>query len=224
MPEIDLRQSADGRIVIIHDETLDRTTTGSGPVGEQTFLQLRQHRLVANDGTVLEDRIPSLEEALAWAEGRAVLMLDIKRDVDPEVLIPILKATNAENRSILIVYNFDDLFFYHDQLPHIAISAPIRNRQDLQRVIDGGFPLRQLVAWLGVGNFDPELVRELNGRGIRTSMGTFRQIDGQAQSEGASVFRAFFDQGLGMVSTDVPSVAAPLAHASQPRTTVGASR
>jgi glycerophosphoryl diester phosphodiesterase len=61
MVELDIHLSADGRCVVIHDETVDRTTDGQGAVGDKTFAELRE--LDAGDGA----RIPSFDEVLAWA-------------------------------------------------------------------------------------------------------------------------------------------------------------
>ena len=65
--ECDLRTSADGHIVLMHDATVDRTTDGSGEVCDMTLLQLRRHRLrgpTAGGGkTVWKDQtIPTLIE------------------------------------------------------------------------------------------------------------------------------------------------------------------
>lgn len=61
MVEFDVHLSADGRCVVIHDETVDRTTDGHGAVGELTYAELRE--LDAGEG----ERIPSLEELLEWS-------------------------------------------------------------------------------------------------------------------------------------------------------------
>lgn len=61
MVEFDVHLTVDGRCVVIHDETVDRTTDGSGPVAAKTFAELRE--LDAGDG----QRIPALEEVLEWA-------------------------------------------------------------------------------------------------------------------------------------------------------------
>lgn len=61
MVEFDVHLTADDRCVVIHDETVDRTTDGHGPVGEKTFAELRE--LDAGNG----QRIPALDEVLEWA-------------------------------------------------------------------------------------------------------------------------------------------------------------
>ena len=69
--EMDVRCSRDGRLVVMHDATVDRTTDGSGLVEEMTWTELE--RLDAGGG----ERVPSVEAALAAASGVGV-MLEIK--------------------------------------------------------------------------------------------------------------------------------------------------
>src|ERR671938_442670 len=64
--EVDVHLSRDGALVVIHDETLERTTNGSGLVRERTLAELQ--RLDAGHG----ERIPTLEEVLVWARGRGI--------------------------------------------------------------------------------------------------------------------------------------------------------
>ena len=70
--EVDVRRTRDGHLVLLHDELVDRTTDGRGPVSQMTWQELQ--RL---DGRESE-RVPSVEAALAAAAGRAGMMLEIK--------------------------------------------------------------------------------------------------------------------------------------------------
>jgi glycerophosphoryl diester phosphodiesterase len=72
---------------MIHDETLDRTTDGAGPIAELTLRQVR--KLDAGNG----ERIPSLKEVLDEVSGRALMVLEIKgRDIEDEVLAVVRRA------------------------------------------------------------------------------------------------------------------------------------
>ncbi|QDT69450.1 putative glycerophosphoryl diester phosphodiesterase 1 [Planctomycetes bacterium MalM25] len=74
--EIDIRMTKDRRFVVMHDKTLDRTTTGSGKISHQTLAEIQQLRLRNGYGLPTEHRAPSLEEAFEVARGRAVLYID----------------------------------------------------------------------------------------------------------------------------------------------------
>ncbi|MEM2795626.1 MAG: glycerophosphodiester phosphodiesterase family protein, partial [Thermofilaceae archaeon] len=79
--EVDVRLSRDGVPVVIHDETVDRTTNGSGRVSDMTLKELK--RLDAGAG----EQIPLLEEVLEVVKGHAPLFAEIK---ELEVVKPSL--------------------------------------------------------------------------------------------------------------------------------------
>ncbi|MDG2523000.1 glycerophosphodiester phosphodiesterase family protein [Caulobacter segnis] len=88
MVELDVRRTADGALVLIHDETLDRTTNGSGPVSAHTLAQIRALKVKAEKGgpsAPLTDRqVPTYAEALDLAKGRILINVDAKADVYEE--------------------------------------------------------------------------------------------------------------------------------------------
>ena len=84
--EVDVRLSADDVPVVIHDETVDRTTDGTGKVAEMTLEELR--RLDAGQG----ERIPTLEEVLDAVRGRAILFVELKVD---EAALPALELVRG---------------------------------------------------------------------------------------------------------------------------------
>ncbi len=77
--EIDVQLSADGVPVLMHDETVDRTTSLSGPLRSFTFAQL--HNANAGDG----ESVPSLDELMTLVAGRLTVMCELKQTTgDPE--------------------------------------------------------------------------------------------------------------------------------------------
>ncbi|MDE8650709.1 glycerophosphodiester phosphodiesterase family protein [Novosphingobium album (ex Liu et al. 2023)] len=99
--EIDIRVTADGRLVLMHDSTLDRTTNGHGRVSEITFEALRKLRLKPAGGgrdiTMLSDRqVPTLEEALAVAKGRILINMDAKDPVQERIFEMVEKTGMAD--------------------------------------------------------------------------------------------------------------------------------
>lgn len=81
MIELDLTLTKDGFPVVIHDETLDRTTTGKGLVSDYTLEELQQ--LDAGSWFSEEhsgEPIPTLEEVLEFAKGKISVNIEIKSE------------------------------------------------------------------------------------------------------------------------------------------------
>jgi len=83
--EVDIQRHGSDGFVILHDETLDRETSGSGPVGAQKVHALRQLRMRDNDGKVTAEPVLLLDDlaellATAPVDANAVLQLDLKND------------------------------------------------------------------------------------------------------------------------------------------------
>ena len=94
--EIDPRLTKDSVIVLMHDETIDRTTTGKGKVSDYTYAELQKFNLVDRDGNVTAFKIPSLKACLDWSKGKTILNLDIK-DVPLEVMAAFIEKEQPTN-------------------------------------------------------------------------------------------------------------------------------
>ncbi len=80
MIELDVRYSLDRHLVVVHDQKVDRTTDGTGPVALKTLLELKE--LDAGKG----ERIPTLEEVLEFGIGRTKFVIELKENgVEHEV-------------------------------------------------------------------------------------------------------------------------------------------
>jgi len=76
--EFDVHLTADGELVVIHDATLERTTTGHGAVADTTLAQLRTLRLRGRDGGVTHESVPTLAEVLDTAGPPVQVLPEIK--------------------------------------------------------------------------------------------------------------------------------------------------
>lgn len=108
--ELDVRTSSDGVLVVFHDETLDRNTTGTGRLSEHTWAQLSRVRVndPANpDRPEAPDGEPLLrfEDLLAaWPDVR--LNVDLKDDAAADAIVPLLRRYDAWDR--VLVASFHD--------------------------------------------------------------------------------------------------------------------
>lgn len=109
--ELDAKLTRDGQIVVHHDGTLDRTTTGSGRVPEHTLAQIRQLDAGGKfDARFVGERVPALEEVLA-AFGRELLInVELKdyehpRDDLPQAAAALVRSMGLQARVLFSSFN-----------------------------------------------------------------------------------------------------------------------
>ncbi len=98
--ELDAMLSADGHLVVIHDDTVDRTTDGRGPVRQKTLAELKTLDAGARfDARFAGERIPTLREALHLAAGNpAFVNVEIKTDS--------LKGDGLEEKLVALIRGY----------------------------------------------------------------------------------------------------------------------
>ncbi|MFC3196325.1 glycerophosphodiester phosphodiesterase family protein [Parapedobacter deserti] len=202
--ECDVRMSKDSVLVLMHDETLDRTTTGSGKIHETDFAALRKMRLKDPEGKATNYRIPTLDEALKWGKGKVVFTIDVKRGVPYAAVIEAIRRNNAAAYSVVITYSADEAAAVHQLAPNIMISASIRSTDDLLRLGDRNVPDNRLVAFVGTSEASPQLYDRLHGHGILCILGTMGNLDKQAATRGDTVYVGLVERGADILSTDRP--------------------
>lgn len=97
--ELDLKKTSDGEMVIMHDDTIDRTTNGKGKVSGYTLEQLRAFGLRNGLGRVTNNKIPTLREVMTALKGKVLVNLDKSYQYYSEALA-ILKETGTVNQAI----------------------------------------------------------------------------------------------------------------------------
>lgn len=208
--ECDVRRTADGVLVLMHDDELERTTDGQGRVSTSNAADLERLRLRDEAGTLTEHPVPTVDGALEWARGKATLMLDIKEGVPPADVVAAIRRSGAEDRVVVILYTTPDLRRYLEVAPDLAYSVSTRNPRDVQAVLATGADPTRLIAFIGVGRFDPRVPVLLHEHGIRAILGTFGEIDDRARREGGEAFESLLDGGIDVLATDavLPAVEA----------------
>ncbi len=100
MVEIDVRETRDGTLVLMHDETIDRTTNGEGKVSDWTFDSIKSVRLVDGLNVPTEHQVPTLEEALMVAKDKILINLDKSYDIFDKC-ISIAEKTGTLNQIVI---------------------------------------------------------------------------------------------------------------------------
>jgi glycerophosphoryl diester phosphodiesterase len=160
--ECDVHLSSDGRLVVIHDHTLDRTTNGTGVVHDYTAAELR--KLDAGEG----EKIPLLQEVIELAIGKVGLVIELK-NLPPlypgleEKLINMLRQLGAIQECAVVSFN------------HAAIHELRKVEPNLQLgILEGARPLHpgKMLRETGAdvysphwGATDPHVVQEVHAAG-----------------------------------------------------------
>lgn len=167
--EIDVQKSADGAFVLMHDDTLDRTTTGEGEARNLTLAELKALRLVDNDGQETGFRIPTLDEALSWGDGRTIFALDRKGDTTYQDLVSEAERAGALNRVIFATYSLDDAAAVAALSPDAMIVVPLEKPEDLDALRAKGVDLNHVISWGGTEVPMPDFYAQLAAAGVETA-------------------------------------------------------
>ncbi|WP_205503758.1 glycerophosphodiester phosphodiesterase family protein [Rufibacter psychrotolerans] len=204
--EVDPRLTKDSVIVLMHDATLDRTTTGSGKVSDHTWEELKALRLKDVKGNVTEHRIPTLEEAIAWSKGKTILNLD-KKDVPLEMTAALLQKQKAEAHVMVTVHTAAQAKFYYDRNKDIMFSAFVKTRKALEEYEAAGIPWSHMIAYIGPQN-KPEnkvLFDLLHQRGVMCMISAAPSYDKLTDTEAqAQAYRGVFQGGADILESDYP--------------------
>ena len=203
--EIDIAQTSDGVLVLMHDDTVDRTTTGEGAVSDLTLAQFQALSLQDNDGQTLDAHPPTLREALDWADGRTILELDVKRGVSYEDVIAEVRSANAADRIVFITYSVGAARRVHRLAPDFMISTEVTNDAELEELEDAGIDLTRILAWTGIEEPNSELNIALAHRGVEAMFGTLGgrdSWDDRFAAAGHDQYAQFAETGLQLISTD----------------------
>ncbi len=211
--EIDPRLTKDSVVVLMHDATLNRTTNGTGKVADYTYAELQQLRLKDLAGNLTPYKIPTLEEAINWSVGKAILNLD-KKDVPLPLLARILSA-NTNKVIMITVHNAEQAAYYYQLNPQRMFSAFIKTKAALLEYEAAGIPLKSMIAYIGSVNKpeNKELLDLLHAKGIKCMISAAPVYDKQKNAkERAASYRDIFKQGADILESDFPiEVAAAIA-------------
>ncbi len=204
--ELDVRRTPDGHLVLMHDASLDRTTTGAGRVDATPFAAVRAVRLLDVRGALTSFRVPTLAEALAWAEGRAVIMLDSKGDVPYPEIVAAVRAARAENRVVVIVYSLAAHEAVTALAPDLNVSSSLDTPAEADALLaagrEGRVDLSRTIAFAGVGRADPEVVARMHAAGVRVQVGTFPLDAAADAATDPAVYTPFLEAGIDVLATD----------------------
>ncbi|MVZ66408.1 glycerophosphodiester phosphodiesterase [Sphingobacterium sp. DK4209] len=204
--EIDPRLSKDSIPVMVHDATLDRTTTGTGKVADFTWKELKKLKLKDKQGEATKYKINTLDEMIKWAKGKTILNLD-KKDLPMEMTAEIIKKHDAYPWVWVTVHNVEQAKFYLDKNPKQYMSMHIRTQQDLEKFVQSGLPFNRMIVYIGpdIKSSNQAMYKFFHEKGVMcmiSSAPTFDKLP--TVGERAEKFRAVFADGASILESDLP--------------------
>lgn len=151
--EIDPRLTKDSVIVLMHDETIDRTTNGTGKVAELTYAELKKYRLKDRNKKMTDYKIPTLMEMLEWGKDKTIFNLDNKH-VPWQIYSKLLKESGFAN-IMLSVRSLEEALFYFKRNDNIMFCVAIQNMEDYNAYKKSGIPWNRIMAFVGY-TMDPQ--------------------------------------------------------------------
>lgn len=208
--EIDPRLTKDSVIVLMHDATLDRMTTGKGKLSDYTYKELKDIRLKDAEGNITDYSIPTLSEVIEWARGKTILNLDHK-DVPLAMTAKLIRKHKAEAFVMLTVHSPKEARYYLDQNKASMFSAFVKNKNDFDEYQKEGIPFTQMIAYIGptVKPENKELYHLLNARGTMCMISSASSYDKLKDvQERKKHYHAIAADGASILESDYPIEAA----------------
>ncbi|MEO1434759.1 MAG: glycerophosphodiester phosphodiesterase family protein [Bacteroidota bacterium] len=206
--EMDVEMTKDSVLILLHDNTLDRTTTGQGPVKNFTWKQIQELRLVDDFNEITNFKVPLFEDVLQWADKRTILMVDIKKGVPYERVVDAIKKYGMNEYAVVITYSAGAAQRLHRLHPGLMLSVSMRNEEEVERLLKTGIPTRNMVAFTGTVDSGPALYERIHQEGISCILGVLGNIDKKAEARGPRVYRECLEHGADILATDRPLEAA----------------
>jgi glycerophosphoryl diester phosphodiesterase len=183
--EFDVRCCGDGRLVVIHDETIDRTTNGRGRVAGLSYEQLRQFD--AGDG----ETIPLLNDVLDQFGGQCLLNIELKGAGIARDVKNLVVERRLEQHVIVSAFEWQELSPLTPEVPIALLSSKVGNLIEAAREMRAAaiHPRRDLVT--------ATLIAAARHANLRINVWTVND---------ASEISHFRDLGVDGIFTDVPDV------------------
>lgn len=126
--EIDLKKTKDGVLILMHDQTIDRTTSGHGKPEDYTWAELQQLTLKNEHGGPTRQRIPTFEECMNTAKGRVMINIDKGYDYYKDAYDVLVKTGTVDHAIIKSYKTYEEVKAENGDLLTIKLAyMPIIN-------------------------------------------------------------------------------------------------
>lgn len=164
MIEIDVQRTKDGKLILMHDRTVDRCTNGKGKIEDMTYDEIQKLRLrPQHNASATRNHIPTLEEVLVLCKGKILINIDKGYDYFQQVYELLEKTGTTDQVIIKSGYSLDKVKKENGSVLDKVIYMPIVNLNDknAERSLDEFISIPPVAIECCIGKFDANVDRML---------------------------------------------------------------
>ncbi|MCE4562798.1 glycerophosphodiester phosphodiesterase family protein [Maribellus sp. CM-23] len=208
--ELDVKVTTDSVVILNHDRTIDRTTTGTGDPESYSWAELQKFRLKMPDGTVTDLQLATFEEALNRVKGKAMIDIDLKTS-NLKPVFDVLQKTGTLNQIIFFDSDFEILKEVQAHFP----TANVMPRARSFGMADTALMIFDApVVHIDDSFYTNELTLLIKGKNARiwiNALGDQDRLINAGESDQA--LANLLDKGANIIQTDEPEKLIPLLEA-----------
>jgi glycerophosphoryl diester phosphodiesterase len=193
--EVDVQTTADQKLVLSHDSTVDRCTHGTGEIRNMTFAEVE--RLDAGIKSAPEfagTRIPSFDEVLNLAHGRIGVYVDLK-NATAQAIVDAIRKSDMVDRVVIYRSGIPLLKEIQEIEPRLKVMPESRSVDNVTSAIASLHP--KVIAF-GASDFSPGIIR------ISKASGAAVYVDRMGKTDAAQGWQSAIDDGADGIQTDLP--------------------
>lgn len=220
MVELDLKKAKDGELILMHDNTLNRTTNGTGKPEDYTLAELKELRLKNGAGCLTRHKIPTLRETMLLCKGKILVNVDKGYEYFEDVQ-KILEETGTANQCVVKEkIPYQTIKEQHGDILDKVIFMPKADlcKSEAESIIDSYLqnekPLAFEVRFSQVNDKVFELIKKLNDNGIKVFVNALWPAQNAEHDDDRAVelkqpdesWGWLIQQGFKLIQTDRPAL------------------
>ncbi|BAV07860.1 glycerophosphoryl diester phosphodiesterase [Filimonas lacunae] len=202
--ELDVRETKDKVLVVMHDKDIQRTTNGKGLVSDVTYAELQRFHLL-HDGKVTNAVIPRVEEALRLTKGKIMVDLDFKAGTASarEATFALVKKLHMQQEVLFFAYDEEDAVAARQLDFEVPVMLRVHNPAEVHKALQvGGYP----VLHIDDSFYSDTLIQQVRLAGLRVWSNALGDYDDKEEVQPGTGFTELFTTQplLNVVQTNYP--------------------
>ena len=208
--EVDVRETADEVLVLMHDSSVDRTTDGSGDVDQMTWAEIQQLTIPSDFPDVPDQPVPTFAEALAVMSGRALVDVDAKTD-RMDLVADVIAEAGIQRWCNVQVGSLAEAEYLRGEDPTIPLAPDAEDAAEVASYApvtpeQFEFPWQLDDAAVIASALDAGARANQNALGASDAAAAVHAANGD---DPCQAYRPIWERGTSVIQTDAPELLGP---------------